>query len=205
LGHRAHNSNRKRTFRRITGKVQIRSESVSPAGSQTDALTWGEVLVRSIPEVYSLFVRRGLHPGLAEELTQKTIFDAVTGMETFENQRGTIESWLIGIAHNNLAFEMRRRAKRPKVNGDIGRYLEKIDSEPLPDEILERKETAELVRRAMDKLEAKERTVLRAKYCEDLSARAIAEQMNITEKAVHSLLYRARISIREKLKNIRAV
>lgn len=185
--------------------MQIRSKSVSPAGSQSEALTWREALVRSIPEVYSLFVRRGLHPGLAEELTQKTIFDAVVGNETFEKRRGTIESWLIGIAQNNLAFEMRQRAKRPKVNGDIGRYLEKIDSEPLPDEILERKETAELVRRAMDKLEAKERAALKAKYVEYVSARMIAERMHITEKAVHSLLYRARNSLREKLKNIRVV
>jgi RNA polymerase sigma-70 factor (ECF subfamily) len=195
----------RKLFIRTSPKVQKRFEPVSPGGRQSGVLAWREVLVRSIPEVYGLFVRRGLNPGLAEELTQKTIFDAVAGMETFDKGRGKIESWLIGIAQNNLALEMRQRAKRPKANGDIGRYLEKIDSESLPDEILEREEMAELVRRAMDKLEAKERTVLRAKYCEDLSARVIAERMDITEKAVHSLLYRARISMREKLKNIRAV
>ena len=177
----------------------------SSSQGQSNVEAWREALVRSIPQVYGLFLRRGLHPGLAEELTQKTIFDAVSGKESFESRRGKFASWVIGIAHNNLALEMRKRLRRPKFNGDISRYLEKIGSEPLPDEILERKETAELVRRAMDKLDEKEKMVLAAKYVEDISARSIAEQMNMTEKAVHSLLYRARNSLREKLKNIRDV
>lgn len=172
---------------------------------QSDVTAWREALIRGIPQVYGLFLRRGLHPELSEELTQKTIFDAVSGRDSFESQRGKFANWLMGIAHNNLALEMRRRSRRPKFNGDISRYLEKIGSEPLPDEILERKETVELVRRAMDKLDEKERTVLSAKYVEDISARIIAERMDITEKAVHSLLYRARISLRAKLKNIRDI
>ena len=178
-------------------------DSSSQGKSNVEA--WREALVRSIPQVYGLFLRRGLHPGLAEELTQKTIFDAVSGKESFESRRGKFASWVIGIAHNNLALEMRKRLRRPKFNGDISRYLEKIGSEPLPDEILERKETAELIRKAMDKLDEKEKIVLAAKYVEDISARSIAGQMNMTEKAVHSLLYRARNSLREKLKNIRDV
>lgn len=169
---------------------------------QSNVTAWREALVRSIPQVYGLFLRRGLHPGLAEELTQKTIFDAVSGKESFESRRGKFASWLIGIAHNNLALEMRQRSRKPKLDGDISRYLEKIDSELLPDEILEREETAELVRGAMDRLDGKERAVLKAKYDEEQSARTIAERMNMTEKAVHSLLYRARNSLREKLKNI---
>ena len=177
----------------------------SSSQGQSNVEAWREALVRRIPQVYGLFLRRGLHPGLAEELTQKTIFDAVSGKESFESRRGKFASWVIGIAHNNLALEMRKRLRRPKFNGDISRYLEKIGSEPLPDEILERKETAELIRKAMDKLDEKEKIVLAAKYVEDISARSIAGQMNMTEKAVHSLLYRARNSLREKLKNIRDV
>lgn len=85
------------------------------------------------------------------------------------------------------------------MDGDIAGYLEAIDSEPLPDEVLEKKETALIVRRAMDELENKERDVLRGKYIDDLSARAIARKMQMTERAVHSLLYRARNSLRKKL------
>jgi len=41
--------------------------------------------------------------------------------------------------------------------------------------------------------------VLTYKYLDDLPARTIAERLGLTEKAVHSLLYRARISLRNTL------
>jgi DNA-directed RNA polymerase specialized sigma24 family protein len=45
---------------------------------------------------------------------------------------------------------------------------------------------------------------LRAMYIEGLSAREIAGRMELTEKAVHSILYRARNSLRTKLKQLSA-
>ena len=70
--------------------------------------------------------------------------------------------------------------------------------EALPDELLEKEETAALVRRALAEIEESQREVLIAKYREDLPARQIARQIKITEKAVHSLLYRARRSLRTR-------
>lgn len=196
---------RRTVFERVTKIVDIGPEPVGTDGSLSKASAWRQALVHGIPQIYGLFVRHRINPALAEELTQKTILDAVAGYKTYNKNRGSIGGWLIGIAKNNLALEMRQRAKRPKCNGDISRYFEQLDSEPLPDELLEKKETAELVRIAMDNLRESEREVLKARYIEDISARMIAERMDITEKAVYSLLYRARISLREKLKNIRDV
>jgi RNA polymerase sigma-70 factor (ECF subfamily) len=181
------------------------AEKLKQPGSkvaQTNSDTWRQMLGRGIPQIYGMFMRRWPNPALAEELVQKTVFDAVRGYASHDPSRGSFESWLTAIARNNMALEMRRRAARPSMDGDIAAYLEVIDSEPLPDEVLEKKETALIVRRAMDELESKERNVLRGKYIEDLSARAIARKMQITQKAVHSLLYRARNSLRKKLANI---
>ena len=177
-------------------------EKASFQVTQTDSDTWREMLGRGIPQIYRMFMRRWPNRSLAEELVQKTVFDAVRARQSHDPSRGSFENWLMAIARNNMALEMRRRAARPSMDGDIAGYLEAIDSEPLPDEVLEKKETARIVQRAMDELESKERDVLRAKYIEDLSARKIGRKMGITEKAVHSLLYRARNSLRKKLKDI---
>ena len=163
---------------------------------------WRELLSREIPLLYGMFIKRWPNPSLAEELVQKTVFDAVRGCGSYEPSRGSPEGWIFGIARNNIRLEMRRRASRPSVNGDISSYIETIDAEPLPDEILEQKETAVIVRTALNRLESKEQAVLRAKYIEGLPAEKIALQMSITEKAVHSLLYRARISLRQELKHL---
>ncbi|MBA7471308.1 hypothetical protein ES707_06614 [subsurface metagenome] len=168
--------------------------------ARCDADIWREFIGQEIPLLYGMFMRRWPNPSLAEELVQRTVFDAVRGCGSYDPSRGSPEEWIFGIARNNIRLEARKRASRPSTNGDISLYLEAIDTKPLPDEMLEQKETAVLVRSALGRLESKEQTVLRARYIEGLLSRDIAGQMGITEKAVHSLLYRARISLRKELK-----
>jgi RNA polymerase sigma-70 factor (ECF subfamily) len=161
--------------------------------------TWRQFVRQQIPRLYGMFMKRWPNPSLAEELVQRTIFDAVRGRAGYDPAKGSPEEWMWGIARNVIRLEIRKRATRPGIDGDISSYVETIDAEPLPDEILEQKETALIVRAALNRLETKEQMVLKAKYIEDLSTGEIARRMEITTKAVHSLLYRARISLREEL------
>ncbi|HUT29983.1 MAG TPA: sigma-70 family RNA polymerase sigma factor [Sedimentisphaerales bacterium] len=161
--------------------------------------TWRQFVRQQIPRLYGMFMKSWPNPSLAEELVQRTVFDAVRGRACYDPSKGRPEQWICGIARNVIRLEIRKRAARPRVNGDLSRYVETIDAEPLPDEILEQEETAAIVRAALNKLETRQQKVLKARYIEDLPASEIARQMNITEKAVHSLLYRARISLREEL------
>jgi RNA polymerase sigma factor (sigma-70 family) len=170
--------------------------------SDGDADVWREFLSYEIPRLYGMFIKRWPNPSLAEELVQKTVFDAVRGRKSFDPSKGAAEEWIFGIARNNIRLEIRKRASRGSINGDISCYLETIDNKPLPDEVLEQKETADVVRKALNNLESKEKAVLRAKYIEGVSAQKMAQRMGVTEKAIHSLLYRARISLREEIKRI---
>ena len=175
-------------------------EQESWAGfAKGDTDIWREFIECQIPRLYGLFMARWPNRSLAEELLQKTVFDAVRGRSSYDPSKGCPEDWIAGIARNNVRLEIRRRAARPSINGDISRYLEVIDIKPLPDEVLERQEMTEIVRSALGGLESKEKAVLEAKYVEELSANDIARQMNMTEKAVYNLLYRARISLRQEL------
>jgi RNA polymerase sigma-70 factor (ECF subfamily) len=169
-----------------------------------DADVWREVVSRQIPMLFNMFMKRWPNPSLAEELTQKTIFDAVRGLDSYDSSKGSPEEWLFGIARNNIRLEIRNRASRPGTNGDINHYLQTIDTEPLPDEVLEREETAEIVRSAMSRLKSKEQAVLRARFAENLRIDEIAGRMSTTEKAVYNLLYRAKISLRRELKQIKS-
>jgi RNA polymerase sigma-70 factor (ECF subfamily) len=188
---------------RIFEKVDNEFGQKSWAGfAEGDAEVWREFISREIPRLYGMFMRRWPNPSLAEELVQKTVFDAVRGCESFDASKGSPEEWVFGIARNNIRLEIRRRASRPSVDGDISIYIEKIDTEPLPDEVLEQKETAVIVRAALARLESKEQAALKAKYIEGLPAVEIARRMSITEKAVHSLLYRARNSLRAELERM---
>jgi len=168
--------------------------------AKSDTKIWQGLLHTQIPHLYALFLNRWPNPALAEELTQKTVFDAVRGLKSYDPAKGSPEKWITGIARNNIRLEIRKRASRPGINGDITTYLEVIDKKILPDEILEKKETSKFVRKAFANLEVKQQMVLKGKYIESKSARIISEEMGITEKAVHSRLYRARDALREELK-----
>jgi RNA polymerase sigma-70 factor (ECF subfamily) len=191
------------TRKGIFEKVNEELNQQSWAGfAKGDADIWQDFISREIPQLYGMFMRRWPNPSLAEELVQRTVFDAVRGRGSYDPSKGSPEEWIFGIARNNIRLEMRRRASRPSLDGDISTYIETIDTEPLPDEVLEQKETAEIVQAALDRLEIKEQAVLKCKYIENLSALDIARRVGISEKAVHSLLYRARVSLREELKRM---
>ena len=170
--------------------------------AEGNADIWRQFISRAIPRLYGMFMKNWPNPSLAEELVQKTIFDAVRGLDSYEPSKGNPDEWILGIARNNIRLEIRRRASRPSPNGNISHYLEKIDTRPLPEEVLERQETVEMVRLALDRLKSKEQSVLKAKYVEGLAARDIAQRINVTEKAVHSLLYRAKNSLRRELERL---
>lgn len=167
--------------------------------AQGNERAWRLFLGQEIPKLYAMFIRRWPNRSLAEELVQKTIFDAIEHKDSFDINKGSFQGWLWTIARNNISMEMRKRST-VSIDDPVNNYIEKIDSELLPDEILEKKETAELVTAAMKKLDEKYQLVLRAKYIDNDSVRNISKQMKITEKAVHSLLYRARIALATELK-----
>jgi RNA polymerase sigma factor (sigma-70 family) len=164
-----------------------------------DAGQWRLLLDELIPKLYGMFMGRWPNPALAEELVQKTVFDAVRGRQGYDPAKGAPQDWIFGIAFNNIRIEIRRRASRPAVDVNAAMYLQALDTKLLPDEVLEQKETAELVRRALEALPDKEREVLKARYLEGLSIEEMAGRMGTTRKAVYSLLYRAGISFRQRL------
>ena len=170
--------------------------------AQGDAQAWQAFLEAQIPRLYAMFMKRWPNPALAEELTQKTVFDAIRGRAGFDPDQGGLIEWLFGIGRNNIRMEIRRRTVQGGLNGDIGRYFARLGQEALPDELLERQETVGLVRRALARIDENQRRVLIAKYVEDLSARQIARQTKTSEKAVHSLLYRARRSLHRALERL---
>ena len=181
------------------GPQKNKSENSSLKYNTDSSAVWQHVLPQVIPLVFRMFTKRGFHTVLAEELTQKSIFEAFRSRENYEPSKGTLEQWIFGVAKNHLALELRRRKNQPKLDGQLRRHIEAMESIPLPETVLERHETHMLLDKALSQLGTKEQTVLKSKYLDDHSARQIGKIMKLSEKAVHSLLYRARIALREKL------
>ena len=133
-----------------------------------------------------------------------SVFRAVAGF-TGDSRLGT---WLHRIAVNAALMKLRTRRRHPET--PIDDLLPKFQAdghELLPNEawqesaseLLERKETRELVRHEIDSLPETYRVVLLLRDIEELSTDEVAKLLEATPNAVKIRLHRARQALRARL------
>jgi RNA polymerase sigma-70 factor (ECF subfamily) len=141
----------------------------------------------------------------AEDLAQDVFLRIYRSRETYE-PHARFTTWLYKIVFNLCV----NRAAREKLRrtesleswdeaGPGGASGRAHPSERTPLEQLQRSELALVVRNAVAKLPENQRMALVLFKYEELSQREIAEVMGSTEKAIKSLLSRARESLRASL------
>ncbi len=143
--------------------------------------------------------RLGAERALAEDAVQDTFVVALESLASFDG-RSSLHTWLCGIAKNKMRAQ--RRKRRPVAldevlegaDDEIDSILARVSSEPLPDWVLERKETRELVGATLSSLPPDYRRALVDKYVGGHSVAQIAATVGKSEKAAESMLTRARLA-----------
>jgi RNA polymerase sigma-70 factor (ECF subfamily) len=158
-----------------------------------------------------IFYRVGRDADLAGDIAQETFFTALETMDRFDPDRGEMFPWLTHIARNCIRKALRRRGKDvmlpdfwKTVDRQLTRAIANLDLEILPEELLEQKETAELVRMALTHLPFRYQVALRRRYFEEMSLHDMAILEGISEGAMKVLLHRARQAFRTAFETISA-
>jgi RNA polymerase sigma-70 factor (ECF subfamily) len=143
----------------------------------------------------------------AREAVQEAFISAYRAREQFHAE-SRISTWLHRIAVNAALSRLRSRRRRPEESLDEllprflpnGHHAERFAdwSEPA-DVAVGRKETAAIVRKAINELPETFRTVLLLRDIEGLSSEEAASTLNITPNAVKLRLHRARMALRALL------
>jgi RNA polymerase sigma-70 factor (ECF subfamily) len=143
----------------------------------------------------------------AEDLAQE-VFLRVYRTRKKYTPKAKFSTWLFTIANNLALNSLRDRQRRPVLP------LEVRDSGPLgprpteslaptrddpPAHNLQQQELVEVIRRALDGLNERQRVAIVLNKFEDMNYADIAEVMGLSTKAVKSLLSRARCKLREAL------
>jgi RNA polymerase sigma-70 factor (ECF subfamily) len=123
---------------------------------------------------------------LADDVLQDTWLTAVRRIRRFDPAAGPFHAWLCGIAANVLRNHLRARRRR------TGRQ-EPLGNDPAAAD----RARAERVADALATLPERAERVLRMKYLDRMSVAEVAAACGETEKAVESLLVRARAAFRE--------
>jgi len=139
----------------------------------------------------------------SEEIVQMVFVRCVKSIGTFDPRRGGVFQWLKAVAKNEGHTCFRRHGKRNaemslSVIPDhvLGQIAGVIDRAPLPDDVLARKELRILVGECLTEVNRRYREALLGKYVDGLKVSEIAARWDTTEKAVESLLSRARESFK---------
>jgi RNA polymerase sigma-70 factor, ECF subfamily len=188
-----------------TGRMDIQDaraerELVARVARGEDAAT-AELLRRYLDRVFRFICPRvGYHEQDAEEVTQETFLSVVRLAPTFRGE-SSLFSWLCGIARKQVFYF--HSNQRPERRGAPANTVSWDDEEvqllqsalavgPLEQEMVDQLAIRELVEKILLSLPEAEREALLLRYVEDLSLREIGRIMKRTEKAVESLLRRAR-------------
>ena len=195
------------TERGVGGRVL---RPIFDAGWRRRALGGDAAAVRSLAEealgpLYSFCLYRvGKNQHLCEEVVQETLVRALRDLDRYEPGRGgdNIFPWLTGLARNEITRVLGREKHASlqelwaRVDRDLLGLYARLEQEPFGDEVLQREETRELVNTTMSQLPPHYRDALEAKYVTGKSVRDLATLWSVSEKAVESLLTRARQAFR---------
>jgi RNA polymerase sigma-70 factor (ECF subfamily) len=149
--------------------------------------------------------RVGRNHHLCEEVVQETLVQAIRDIRQYDPPRSVnnIFGWLTGLARNHIHRVLAREnasvsleALWARMDRELLDVYARLDSEPFSDEVLQREETRQMVNTTMSQLPLHYREALEAKYVAGRSVREIAAASSISEKAVESLLTRAREAFR---------
>ncbi len=115
-----------------------------------------------------------------------------------------MRTWLCFLSRNIVRETLTRNQRGvqlqeawDQLDERLRKAYEQIDSQLLPDAVLQREETRELVEMTLTNLPDNYRDVLQAKYIEGQSLETMARSRETTADGVKSMLQRARAAFRE--------
>jgi RNA polymerase sigma-70 factor (ECF subfamily) len=136
------------------------------------------------------------------DVVQESFLDAARSARNFDPSRGTLWSWLVGIAHHRVSAHWRQASRHARwrhlaESGKLDvRHL--FDGQSETQAALELHETAMVVRGVLAQLSADYAAMLTAKYLDNHSLSEMSAQFGSSVDAVKSKLARARQEFRAK-------
>jgi RNA polymerase sigma-70 factor (ECF subfamily) len=186
------------------------SDETLAARSRDGASSAFAVLVSRYQErIYRLVARMSGNASDAEEITQETFLRAHRGIGSFRGE-SLFRTWLYRIALNQALMHKRAARRRPQQSlevvapwgGDEDSAM--AGTEPLEgaDDLVDQKNLVERVRGALTQLDESHRAALVLRDLEGLSSEEAAEVLGISPNAVRQRAHRARLGLRELLREV---
>lgn len=139
----------------------------------------------------------------AEELVQEAFLRVHRARDRYAPE-ARFSTWLYRIATNLALNELRRPRRRDPHRSVEGDGVASLAADvPAVEDVVDARRQGERVRQALEELPEKQRAALCLAAVEGLSYAEVAEALDVTEKAVKSLVHRARTALAARLADAR--
>jgi len=147
---------------------------------------WDALYADQLPRVYNFFRYRVGDGAVAEDLTSLTFEKAWVARNRYRRDLASFSMWLFTIARNVATDHYRRRRVHAPLEA-----AEHVSGGDDPHDLVARRQELERLSRMLEQLPDRDRELVSLKYGAELTNRAIAKQMKLTETNVGTLLHRA--------------
>lgn len=148
----------------------------------------------------------GPHSADVADVVQETFLAAAHTARNFDSTKGTLWSWLTGIAHRQAALAARRHHRATRVLQIAERGLLNVsfeaDTACSVNSVWERQELAEVVRWTLAEITPEYAALLAGKYLDEQSLESLSQQWGGSIEAIKSKLARARREFRDVFERV---
>lgn len=145
------------------------------------------------------YVARGIlnDPREIEECVSDVCLKLWQVPERFDPEKSSLATWLTAVTRNAALNRLKALRRQEERQTDLEESA--VSEEESPEEAVLRQERAEQLRRALERLNGKERTLFYRKYYYLQSTAQIAAELGMSERAAEGRLYRLRQKLRRWL------
>lgn len=145
------------------------------------------------PRVKAMLMRQGCEAQIAEDVAQEAMISVWRKAALFDPRKGSVATWIFTIARNLRIDRLRRERVFQEFDDDAA---EEASDAPLPDEMLESRQTQERMRKVLAELPAEQVEVVMLAYVDGLSHSEIATRLEMPMGTVKSRMRLAYQKIR---------
>lgn len=135
----------------------------------------------------------------AEDLAQDIFLKAYRTLDSFREE-ASFKTWICRIASNHCIDWKRKHGKRQEQTAQVEEAERLPDGAETPEQAILRQESRQEVRRVLEEMPEKYRTILLMYHFQGMSYKEIAEAQDISARTVETRLYRAKNLLRTAMK-----
>jgi RNA polymerase sigma-70 factor (ECF subfamily) len=175
-------------------------ERSQPKHWDTAPLNFAALFDTHHPRLYAYVRSQVADQDTAEDLTAAAFERAFSRSHTYDPAKASFATWLFRIAHNLVINHYQATSRKP-VPYELDEAAEVSTADLSPEQQVLRQEQHRILKDTVTTLSERDQEIIQLKFFGRLTNREIAEVMDLNEKTVSVIIFRALQKLKVQLQN----